>query len=746
MFSYIDGSRVLRRLVFPLAVAVLTAAAVPAPAQAPARGLRCGDTVMRDTTLTADLFNCTRTGLILGADGITLDLNGHVITGRPTAADTAGILATGRRGVRVTGAGLIHRFGTAVRLTKTTGSSVDEVTVADSDTAGIAVVGGSADTVFHVTARNDFEGIHLQGGDHHQVVLNTVSANDIDASGIVADGHTTRVRIVGNNVHGTGFAGVFLSGADHTVVEANRITDSGRGVFVFPGSHDRISDNRISGRPKRLTSDGIVFSGGTGNIIDHNVIDRPTGDGIALSSFPPKGPAAVDTVVRSNVVRRAGRDAFSVRTSGPGPVRGTRLTGNRAERSGDDGFDVRSAMTTVTGNIARSNKDYGIVAVRGVRNGGHNLASGNGRRSQCTGVSCRTGLVAALRCGTTLRRDTTLTANLSRCRRTGLILGADGITLDLNAHTITGPGGTGIRATGRRGVHITGSGLIHHFDTAVALTKTTGSQVDQVTVADNETGGVVVTGGSADTVFHVTARNQFDGIQLQGGDRHRVALNTVSDSTPDASGIELDDRTTRARIVGNDVRHTQFGIVLFGADNTVVQANRMAETVVGVFVRFRSHNQVSANQISGGPLPEPLDETMVGIAVSSGIGNIVEHNVVTRPAQDGISVSLDDPRLLPRTAGTVVRSNVVRRAARDGFAVDTEGPVGTRGTVLSGNRGERSGDDGFDVRNADTTVTGNVARSNKDYGIVAVRGVRDGGHNHASGNGKRAQCTGVRCS
>ena len=356
-------------------------------------------------------------------------------------------------------------------------------------------------------------------------------------------------------------------------------------------------------------------------------------------------------------------------------------------------------------------------------------------------MSCRTGLVAALRCGTTLKRDTTLTANMSHCRRTGLILGADGITLDLNGHTITGPGGTGILANGRRGVHITGSGLIHHFGTAVRLANSSGSEVDQVTVADDEV-GVAVTGGSADTVFHVTARNHFRGIALQG-DRHRAALNTVSDNATFASGIELDDRTTRARIIGNDVTATGFGVVVFGAGSTVVEANRMAHTVVGVNLHRGSHNRASENQISGGP--KGLDETAIGVGVGSGTGNVVERNVVTQPTQDGVSVSSGDPRL-PRTVDTLVQSNVVRLAAGDGFAVDTEGPVGgTRGTRLSGNRAERSGDDGFDVRNADTTVKGNIARSNKDFGIVAVRGVTDGGHNHASGNGNRAQCTGVKC-
>jgi hypothetical protein len=167
------------------------------------------------------------------------------------------------------------------------------------------------------------------------------------------------------------------------------MTDTGRGVLVFRGSRNRISYNHISGGPKWPRADGIALFSGTTNVIDHNVIEAVTEDGITLSSFSPKGPAAIDTVVRGNLVRRAGRDGFAVNNHGPGVVHGTRLSGNRAERSGDDGFDVRSASTTIKRNVARSNTDYGIVAVRGVTDGGHNGASRNGNRAQCRNVTCR---------------------------------------------------------------------------------------------------------------------------------------------------------------------------------------------------------------------------------------------------------------------------------------------------------------------------------------------------------------------
>jgi hypothetical protein len=57
--------------------------------------------------------------------------------------------------------------------------------------------------------------------------------------------------------------------------------------------------------------------------------------------------------------------------------------------AGDDGFDVRSPTAKLTGNRAVRNADLGIEAVRGVTDGGGNIARGNGDPRQCVNVACR---------------------------------------------------------------------------------------------------------------------------------------------------------------------------------------------------------------------------------------------------------------------------------------------------------------------------------------------------------------------
>ena len=77
--------------------------------QASANHVSCGDEITADTTLDSDLVDCPNNGIVIGADDITLDLNGHRIDGDGTKfADCPkdefcdfGVLNVGHDGVSV---------------------------------------------------------------------------------------------------------------------------------------------------------------------------------------------------------------------------------------------------------------------------------------------------------------------------------------------------------------------------------------------------------------------------------------------------------------------------------------------------------------------------------------------------------------------------------------------------------------------------------------------------------------------
>ena len=51
--------------------------------------MSCGDTITTDTTLDSDLVDCPTNGIVIGADNVTLDLNGHTIDGDGTVQTCA---------------------------------------------------------------------------------------------------------------------------------------------------------------------------------------------------------------------------------------------------------------------------------------------------------------------------------------------------------------------------------------------------------------------------------------------------------------------------------------------------------------------------------------------------------------------------------------------------------------------------------------------------------------------------------
>jgi hypothetical protein len=64
------------------ALMILAGTARPAPAQQ----LSCGDKITTDTRLDRDLVDCRNNGIVIGADNVTLNLNGHLIDSDGTPA------------------------------------------------------------------------------------------------------------------------------------------------------------------------------------------------------------------------------------------------------------------------------------------------------------------------------------------------------------------------------------------------------------------------------------------------------------------------------------------------------------------------------------------------------------------------------------------------------------------------------------------------------------------------------------
>lgn len=315
----------------PLALAMLCIGGMGmltlgAPA-ALAAGLACGTTITTNTVLTADVTGCSGVGIIIGADGITLDLKGHTVSG--TGADPSN--------------GILVAFHHDVVITNGTVSGFWYGVVADTST-GV--------TVSKITALDNIRGINFSNTSASLITKSVASSSGLD--GIRLDGYGTHDnRVTQSQANGNVWGITISNGAHDNLVDRNTVTDN---QFGLP-----------------------LFSGTTSNTILRNSVSGNVSYGILVTT-------SAETAVVQNSIYGNGTDGVVV----DGSASDTTLLQNDASYNGADGFRVGSASTTITKNTATYNVALGIEAVDGVTDGGGNVAYGNGDSAQCAWVTCTT--------------------------------------------------------------------------------------------------------------------------------------------------------------------------------------------------------------------------------------------------------------------------------------------------------------------------------------------------------------------
>ena len=93
-------------------------------------------------------------------------------------------------------------------------------------------------------------------------------------------------------------------------------------------------------------------------------------------------------------------------------------------------------------------------------------------------------LSTSLSCGQVIKQSVKLTANLD-CKTDGIIVGADGITIDLNGFTLSGPGEksskVGVMFADNDGVTVQGPGTIKNFQAGALFSGGEDNKISRVT-------------------------------------------------------------------------------------------------------------------------------------------------------------------------------------------------------------------------------------------------------------------------
>jgi len=201
-----------------LAAAVLLSVSGFASAQS------CGQLVETDVRLERDLYCPGGTALLVARSGITIDLNGHAISG-----DTAstGISATALRDVRIVGPGRIVNVGTAIEATRVRGLDVTDILFQDVGD-GVRLHNSSYADI----ARNHFD----------RIAGHAVAVLSLPYALTRGNGHVIHDNDVTNSEYG-----VLLSGFDagDSVVTNNRFEQIGTFGIIDASDYNRVEDNEF---------------------------------------------------------------------------------------------------------------------------------------------------------------------------------------------------------------------------------------------------------------------------------------------------------------------------------------------------------------------------------------------------------------------------------------------------------------------------------------------------------------------
>lgn len=184
-------------------------------------------------------------------------------------------------------------------------------------------------------------------------------------------------------------------------------------------------------------------------------------------------------------------------------------------------------------------------------------------------------LSTSLSCGQVIKQSVKLTANLD-CKTDGIIVGADGITIDLNGFTLSGPGEksskVGIMFADNDGVTVQGPGTIKSFQAGALFSGGEDNKISRATFTENEI-----------AVFQTGSKNVVIEDNMMFGNSIGVAAHSSSGS-----------KLTTNLFKSNDLA----GVTLVNSASNELSMNTIQGSVNGIFLDGQSSkNNVNSNMV-----------------------------------------------------------------------------------------------------------------------------------------------------
>ena len=290
---------------------------------AQATHLSCGDTLTASVSLDADLGPCASKGFDIGANGVTVDLNGFTLTGTGTTAEVdVGVNIDGFERVTVKN-GTIVGFASAIRAVDAKDIKLDHLVI-------------SGDRSYHAVDIVDSKKLKIEHSSITVTPIGLVWAKEAIRLESVDDVKIKNVDVDGGNI-GVNFACGDCDGTEAPTngkIEHSTFTGQIIGILIANSTKAELKENHISG--------GLDCPGTIGSPACH-----------------PFGPFTI------------GNKGISVDSDfgAGGVVTGTKVKNNHVHDNEGIGIRVLAVATTTTsgievkGNLVRDNDSDGILLV-----------------------------------------------------------------------------------------------------------------------------------------------------------------------------------------------------------------------------------------------------------------------------------------------------------------------------------------------------------------------------------------------
>jgi parallel beta-helix repeat protein len=206
----------------------------------------CGQVITKDVILLKDI-ECPGVGMIVGTDGITINLNNHRLslanntdTSSIPKVEEIGILVPGQKNITISGPGVITGFDKAIEFAGSERGYVLDLKLTDNN-VGLSLKASDKITIYRSFIEGNTIGIASQSSKDALIVSNQVSQNANEGIVLMDSNNFT---IGTNSLIGNGNIGMFLDVSSfNNTISSNNVLDHAVDVSNADGIPIHISMN-----------------------------------------------------------------------------------------------------------------------------------------------------------------------------------------------------------------------------------------------------------------------------------------------------------------------------------------------------------------------------------------------------------------------------------------------------------------------------------------------------------------------